>query len=106
MEFERLHEGIFFFAQVKREIFSKFANLYGSAKFDEIKAGIEQLTESYGWYLTIKQLAESGIFNRPDMNPLQSAENANLYEAFTYLSACAAENKYQNRLQEVISNKK
>jgi hypothetical protein len=56
--------------------------------------------------LTIKQLAESGIFNRPDMNPLQSAENANLYEAYTYLSACAAENKYQNKLHEVMSNKK
>jgi hypothetical protein len=51
-------------------------------------------------------LAESGIFNRPDMNPLHSAEQANLYEAFTYLSACAAENKYQERLQDVIYNKK
>jgi hypothetical protein len=60
------------------------------------------LTKNYGWYLTIKQLAEAGIFNRPDMNPMQSAENANLYEAFTYLSAVAAENKYQNKLQEIM----
>jgi hypothetical protein len=63
------------------------------------------LTKSFGWYLTIKQLAESGIFNRPDLNPMESAEQANLYEAFTYLAACAAENKYQNRLQEVMNKK-
>jgi hypothetical protein len=105
VESKELFECQFFFAQTKREIHNKFASLYGSAKFDEIKAGIEQLTKSFGWYLTIKQLAESGIFNRPDLNPMESAEQANLYEAFTYLAACAAENKYQNRLQEVMNKK-
>jgi hypothetical protein len=49
----------------------------------------------------LKTIAEAGIFNRPDMTPLQSAEQADLYEAFTYLSACKAEAEYQKRLQNV-----
>jgi len=50
--------------------------------------------------LTLKTIAESGIFNRPDMTPLHSAERADLYEAFTYLAACKAEADYQRKLNE------
>jgi hypothetical protein len=51
-------------------------------------------------------LAESGIFNRPDMTPLESAENAPLYDAFVYLSAVEAEFEYQNKYNEEQSKKK
>ena len=96
----------FFFAETNREIANKFVNLYKQPSFDEVKAGVGVLTERFGWYLTIKQLAESGIFNRPDLTPLHSAEQANLWEAFTYLSSVAEENAYQNRYSEVLSKKK
>ena len=99
-------EGMFFFAETNREIANKFVNLYKQPSFDEVKAGVGVLTERFGWYLTIKQLAESGIFNRPDLTPLHSAEQANLWEAFTYLSSVAEENAYQNRYSEVLSKKK
>jgi hypothetical protein len=45
--------------------------------------------------MTIKAVAESGIFNLPGYTPLHSAERANLYEAFQYLAAKAAESKAQ-----------
>jgi hypothetical protein len=96
----------FFFVEANREIRNKFSNLYKRAEFDAIKAGIEQLNEGFGWYLTIKQIAESGIFNRPDATPMRSAELANLYEAYTYLSSVAAENDYQKRYQDVLMNKR
>lgn len=47
--------------------------------------------QNYGWYLTLKRLAEAGIFNRPDQTPIKSAEMANLYEAFMYLAATTAQ---------------
>ena len=74
--------------------------LYKRSSAIEISAGVERLTEGFGWYLTLKQIAEAGIFNRPDLTPLESAEQANLYEAFTYLASVAAQNEYQERLQE------
>lgn len=64
------------------------------------------MNEGFGWYLTIKQIAESQIFNRPDATPMRSAELANLYEAFTYLSSVAAENEYQKNYQQVLMNKR
>lgn len=106
MESFKCLEGSFFFAQTQREISNKFSNLYKHPTFDEVKAGISILTEKFGWYLTIKQLAESGIFNRSDLTPLQSSEQANLWEAYTYLSSVAEENQYQNRYQDVIMKKK
>lgn len=99
-------EGGVFFFETCREVKNKFGNLYKPAEFDAIKAGIEQLNDGFGWYLTLKQIAESGIFNRPDETPMRSAELANLYEAFTYLSSIAAENEYQKRYQDVIMKKK
>ncbi len=59
------------------------------------------MTAAFGWYLTLKTIAEAGIFNQPTLTPLQSAEQADLYEAFTYLSACKAEAEYQSKLQDV-----
>jgi len=56
------------------------------------------LNKQFGWYLTLKQIAESGIFNRPDMTPIKSAELAPLYDAFTYLAARAAEAEFQSNL--------
>ena len=53
------------------------------------------MSERFGWYMTIKAVAESGIFNLPGYTPLHSAERANLYEAFHYLAAKAAEAKAQ-----------
>jgi hypothetical protein len=54
----------------------------------------------------LKRLAESGIFNRPDMTPMDSAEAAPLYDAFVYLSAVEAENEYQNKYNDEQSKKK
>jgi len=105
LELRKLPEGCFFFAETKRNIAAKFSNLYGSSGFDERKAGIEKLNDSFGWYLTLKAIAESGRFNQPTLTPLQSAEQADLYEAFTYLAACKAEADYQKRLSEVHSKK-
>lgn len=53
----------------------------------------------FGWYLTLKALAESGIFNRHGLTPMESAEQAPLYDAFYYLEARAAEQDFLNNLQ-------
>jgi hypothetical protein len=51
------------------------------------------LNDKYGWYLTIKKIAECGLFNLAGLTPLQSSERANLYEVFQYLASKAAEEK-------------
>jgi hypothetical protein len=43
--------------------------------------------------LTIKKVAESGLFNLSGLTPIQSAEKAKLYEVFQYLASKAAEDK-------------
>jgi hypothetical protein len=43
--------------------------------------------------LTIKKVAESGLFNLSGLTPMQSAEKAKLYEVFQYLASKAAEEK-------------
>jgi len=55
----------------------------------------------FGWYLTLKRVADSGIFTKEGMSAMKSAERANLWEAFMYLSADRAERKFANNLQKV-----
>jgi hypothetical protein len=43
--------------------------------------------------LTIKKVAESGLFNLSGLTPMESAEKAKLYEVFQYLASKAAEDK-------------
>lgn len=58
------------------------------------------MTDQFGWYLTLKTLAEAGIFNRHGLTPLESAEQAPLYDALQYLSARHAEHEYLNNLSQ------
>jgi hypothetical protein len=43
--------------------------------------------------LTIKKIAECGLFNLSGLTPMQSAEKEKLYEVFQYLASKAAEEK-------------
>ena len=56
------------------------------------------MNEKYGWYLTIKKVAESGLFNLSGFTPLESAEKAKLYQVFQYLASKAAEEKVLENL--------
>tara|TARA_R110000822_G_scaffold281354_1_gene403071 strand:+ start:185 stop:370 length:186 start_codon:yes stop_codon:yes gene_type:complete len=56
------------------------------------------MNEKYGWYLTIKKVAESGLFNLSGFTPLESAEKAKLYQVFQYLASKAAEDKMLENL--------
>jgi hypothetical protein len=42
--------------------------------------------KKYGWYITIIEVAKTGLFSIAGLNAIQSAEKANLYEVMTYLS--------------------
>jgi hypothetical protein len=55
--------------------------------------------------LTLKEIAKAGVFNLPNCTPLQSAQRANLWEAFTFLSAENAEIEYQNNYQEELQKR-
>lgn len=59
---------------------------------------MNRLTDDFGLYLVLKQLAESGVFTKGDMSPMRSAEVADLYEAFQYLAAVRSESAFMNRL--------
>lgn len=93
--------GRFFFDESKRGIKQRFPNLYGKPDVRAVKAGVKNLTKEFGWYLTLKDIAESGMFNRAGLTPIESAEVAPLYDAFHYLSAKAAETDFKNRLIEM-----
>jgi hypothetical protein len=74
-------------------MYRRFADLYASKSDGKSQLASERLNEKYGWYLTIKKVAESGLFNLTGYTPLQSAEKAKLYEVFQYLASKAAEEK-------------
>ena len=58
--------------------------------------------KKYGWYITIIEVAKTGLFSIAGMNAIQSAEKANLYEVMTYLSLQADINK----VNDAIANKR
>lgn len=66
----------------------------------ESSAASQRLNDKYGWYLTIRKIAESGLFNINGMTALESSENAKLYEALQYLASKAAEDNLYNELQK------
>ena len=92
----------FFFADTKQEIARKFADLYkpSSKRYLEVAAGAEQLEQTYGYYLTLKRIAESPALLDPSLPPIRAAELVPLYMAFTYLSAENAQTGYENRYFE------
>lgn len=49
-------------------------------------AKLEAVSKKYGFYTTIINIAESGLFNLPNHTPLRSAELANIHEAYQYLT--------------------
>lgn len=50
--------------------------------------------------MTLKALAEAGVFNRAGFTPMESAERAPLYDAFHYLAARTAESEYISNLSK------
>jgi ABC-type molybdenum transport system ATPase subunit/photorepair protein PhrA len=84
---------LLFFDEVKREIYVRFADLYAGKGNGKSQLASERLNEKYGWYLTIKKVAESGLFNLTGYTPMESAEKAKLYQVFQYLASKAAEEK-------------
>jgi hypothetical protein len=50
--------------------------------------------------LTIKKVAESGLFNLSGYTPMESAEKAKLYQVFQYLASKAAEEKVINDISK------
>ena len=60
------------------------------------------MLKKYGWYITIVEVAKTGLFNVSGLNAIQSAEKANLYEVMTYLSLQADINK----VNDAIANKR
>jgi len=60
--------------------------------------------QKYGWYITIIEVAKTGLFNIAGLNAIQSAEKANLYEVMTYLSLqadIAKVEEMKNRQQQI-----
>lgn len=58
----------------------------------------------YGWYITIIEVAKTGLFNRTHRTAIESAEKANLYEVMTYLSLqadIAKVKEMKNRQQQI-----
>jgi hypothetical protein len=43
----------------------------------------------FGWGNTLRQVAESGMFNKNGYTPLESAKMANFHEAISYLANVA-----------------
>ena len=55
--------------------------------------------DGFGWYISIKEVAEKGVFNRVGLTPLESTQQSNLYEFMLYLSACKAQSDFKNNAQ-------
>lgn len=84
--------------ETKQSIKTRFGKtLYSKLSSKERKAGAKNLQKGFGWYLTIKSLAEAQIFNLSGYTAIDSVQRANLWECLTYLSAQNAQSAYQDR---------
>ena len=80
---------------------NSYGNIFsGSGKIKYAKAAESSGINGFGWYLQIKSTAEKGVFTFGNNSPIKSVEKTNLYDFLLYLSACSAENKYQQKLSE------
>jgi hypothetical protein len=85
---------MFFFEQTKQHIKNQFVDLWSKA--NEKTKGSSKVQEVYGWSLVLYRLAKEGIFKQDGLTPKQSAEDAELYEAFHFLSAENALDRLKN----------
>lgn len=65
---------------------------------------LKTYVEPFGWLNSLYLVAEKGVFNKPDENPIESVKNTNLYKVLTYLSWVSAKNEYESRVSEKIAN--
>lgn len=92
---------LFFFAEVKRELRRCFKNVFDSKyTADEIRAGVEKLNKSYGWYGTVNSIAKTGFFTHGNNNAFKSVMLTNLYEIFHWWSYELAQIQYHQNLIE------
>lgn len=95
-----------FFQDTKQKIYEKYKDsLYKNPKTDEMRAGIQALQDNYGWFLTIKRLAESGVFTVSGYNAYDSVLRTPVWECFTHLAADSSINVFHQNLYKIQSER-
>ena len=87
----------FFFSETNQKLFDSFKYLYGGSTKQQNAAGGDLLNKQFGTYLTLVNIAESGMFG----STIFDAANALLWDAFAYLNAIEARSKYFERLNNL-----
>jgi hypothetical protein len=64
------------------------------------------VSKQFGFYGTLLKLAESGLFNRNGLTPLESAEAAPVRAALAYLNYTTAMSKAESLAIEATTQKK
>ena len=75
-------EGRFFFAQTAKKLQSSFPNLYRNEGGGKTIKDLQR----FGWYGIIDRVSVGGQFLKTGKTPRESAFDANLWEAYTWLS--------------------
>ena len=85
---------------MEQEIRNKYPNLYG--KGTGIGAKVGHIIDGYGWLNSIYDVALDGIFSKAwKESPVESVENATLWEVITYMSWKTAQSEYKQAYQDL-----
>ena len=85
---------------MESNIKSKYPNLYGKQTGTGKK--ISHILNEYGWLNSIYEVAQDGIFTKGwKYSPIESVEEANVWDVLTYLSWKSAQAEYKNKYQEI-----
>ena len=85
---------------MEQEIRNKYPNLYG--KGTSIGKKVSGIIEGYGWLNHIYEVAIDGVFSKAwKETPVESVENADLWEVLTFMSWKIAQSEYKSQYQEL-----
>ena len=92
----------FFFVQTRKQINEQYPNLTKTGGDAKANAAAKGTIDGYGWLNSVYTIAQDGVFNLPDHNPLNSVLLTNLYEVLTYLSWKSACTEYEKAYSKLI----
>lgn len=85
---------------MESDIKQKYPNLYGKQTGTGKK--IANILGEYGWLNSIYEVAQDGVFTKGwKYSPIESVEEADVWDVLTYLSWKSATAEYKNKYQEI-----
>ena len=87
-----------FFYSIEKRLSKKYRGIFGGRTSKGAKPS--QRLVDYKWHIIKYNIAESGIFNQPNLTPYESVNRANLHDVMRYQNVRNIEQDERNRVNK------